>query len=90
MSLNKVLYLLKICTLMKKKVLSVLSLSVALWMNAQEKDSLNQKKIEEVVITGQSTCSSPLTNRYIRLMLLMQNRSKIWQNECCRGFESKS
>ena len=53
MSLNKVLYLLKICTLMKKKVLSVLSLSVALWMNAQEKDSLNQKKIEEVVITGQ-------------------------------------
>nr|WP_315033587.1 TonB-dependent receptor [uncultured Chryseobacterium sp.] len=38
---------------MKKKVLSALSLSVALWMNAQEKDSLNQKKIEEVVITGQ-------------------------------------
>lgn len=53
MSLNKVLYLSKICTLMKKKVLSVLSLSVALWVNAQEKDSLNQKKIEEVVITGQ-------------------------------------
>ncbi|MCJ8153814.1 TonB-dependent receptor [Chryseobacterium sp. SSA4.19] len=40
---------------MKKKVLSVLSLSTVLWMNAQEKDSLNQSKIEEVVITGQYT-----------------------------------
>lgn len=38
---------------MKKKVLSILSLSIAFWMNAQEKDSLNRKKIEEVVITGQ-------------------------------------
>lgn len=38
---------------MKKKVLSILSLSAVLWVNAQEKDSLNQKKIEEVVITGQ-------------------------------------
>ncbi|ASK32545.1 TonB-dependent receptor [Chryseobacterium sp. T16E-39] len=38
---------------MKKKVLSILSLSTVLWINAQEKDSLNQKKIEEVVITGQ-------------------------------------
>ncbi|MCW3161746.1 TonB-dependent receptor plug domain-containing protein [Chryseobacterium oryctis] len=38
---------------MKKKVLSVALLSVALWMDAQEKDSLNQLKIEEVVITGQ-------------------------------------
>lgn len=38
---------------MKKKVLSVLSLSIAFWMNAQEKDSLNKNKIEEVVITGQ-------------------------------------
>ncbi|MDN3694000.1 TonB-dependent receptor [Chryseobacterium tructae] len=38
---------------MKKKVLSILSLSIAVWMNAQEKDSLNQKKVEEVVITGQ-------------------------------------
>ena len=38
---------------MKKKVLSILSLSTVLWVNAQEKDSLNQKKIEEVVITGQ-------------------------------------
>lgn len=38
---------------MKKKVLSILSVSVVLWMNAQEKDSLGQKKIEEVVITGQ-------------------------------------
>lgn len=38
---------------MKKKVLSVLSLSLVFWMNAQEKDSLNRKKIEEVVITGQ-------------------------------------
>ncbi|AZA82929.1 TonB-dependent receptor [Chryseobacterium lactis] len=43
---------------MKKKVLSVLSLSVAFWMNAQEKDSLSQKKIEEVVITGQYTQQS--------------------------------
>lgn len=38
---------------MKKKVLSVLSLSIAFWVHAQEKDSLNQKKVEEVVITGQ-------------------------------------
>lgn len=38
---------------MKKKVLSILSLSVVLWINAQEKDSLNQKKIEDVIITGQ-------------------------------------
>ncbi|MBT2623442.1 MULTISPECIES: TonB-dependent receptor plug domain-containing protein [Chryseobacterium] len=38
---------------MKKKVLSILSLSTVLWMNAQEKDSLNQKQIEEVVVTGQ-------------------------------------
>ena len=38
---------------MKKKVLSILSLSVFFWMNAQEKDSLNQNKIEEVVVTGQ-------------------------------------
>ncbi|EJL69841.1 TonB-dependent receptor plug domain-containing protein [Chryseobacterium populi] len=43
---------------MKKKVLSILSLSVVLWINAQEKDSLNQKKIEEVVITGQYTQQS--------------------------------
>lgn len=38
---------------MKKKVLSILSLSTVFWINAQQKDSLNQKKIEEVVITGQ-------------------------------------
>lgn len=38
---------------MKKKVLSILSLSAVLWVNAQVKDSLQQKKIEEVVITGQ-------------------------------------
>ncbi|GAB0156789.1 TonB-dependent receptor [Chryseobacterium sp. Alg-005] len=38
---------------MKKKVLSVLSLSTVLWIHAQEKDTLSQKKIEEVVITGQ-------------------------------------
>ncbi|WP_326982890.1 TonB-dependent receptor [Chryseobacterium sp. MYb264] len=38
---------------MKKKVLSLLSLSAVLWVNAQEKDSLQQKNIEEVVITGQ-------------------------------------
>lgn len=38
---------------MKKKALSILSLSTVIWMNAQERDSLNQKKIEEVVITGQ-------------------------------------
>lgn len=43
---------------MKKKVLSVVSLSAVFWMNAQEKDSLNQKKIEEVVITGQYTQQS--------------------------------
>ena len=30
-----------------------MSLSAIFWINAQEKDSLNQKKIEEVVITGQ-------------------------------------
>lgn len=38
---------------MKKKMLSIVSLSALVWVNAQEKDSLNQKKIEEVVITGQ-------------------------------------
>ncbi|MBV8325423.1 TonB-dependent receptor [Chryseobacterium sp.] len=38
---------------MKKKVLTVLSLSIAFWMNAQQKDSLNKKNIDEVVITGQ-------------------------------------
>lgn len=38
---------------MKKKVCSLVSLSSIFWINAQEKDSLNQKKIEEVVITGQ-------------------------------------
>ncbi|MCD0477328.1 TonB-dependent receptor [Chryseobacterium sp. LC2016-29] len=38
---------------MKKKVLSIVLLSTVFWINAQEKDSLNQKKIEEVVITGQ-------------------------------------
>lgn len=38
---------------MKKKVLSILSLSTILWVNAQEKDSLKQKAIDEVVITGQ-------------------------------------
>lgn len=34
-------------------MLSIVSLSALVWVNAQEKDSLNQKKIEEVVITGQ-------------------------------------
>lgn len=43
---------------MKKKVLTVLSLSIAFWMNAQQKDSLNQKNIDEVVITGQYTQQS--------------------------------
>ncbi len=43
---------------MKKKVLSILSLSAVLWVNAQEKDSLNQKKIDEVVVTGQYTQQS--------------------------------
>ena len=38
---------------MKKKVLSVITLSAGFWMHAQDRDSLNQKKIEEVVITGQ-------------------------------------
>lgn len=43
---------------MKKKVLSILSLSAALWMNAQKKDSLKQNSIEEVVVTGQYTQQS--------------------------------
>lgn len=43
---------------MKKKVLSILSLSAVLWVNAQEKDSLNQKRIEEIVVTGQYTQQS--------------------------------
>ncbi|SHM07818.1 TonB-dependent receptor plug domain-containing protein [Chryseobacterium polytrichastri] len=43
---------------MKKKALSILSLSTVLWMNAQERDSLKQKKIEEVVVTGQYTQQS--------------------------------
>lgn len=34
-------------------MLSILSLSVVLWVNAQEKDSLKQKTIDEVIITGQ-------------------------------------
>lgn len=38
---------------MKKKLLSVLSLSAVFYAHSQEKDSLNQTKIEEVVITGQ-------------------------------------
>lgn len=38
---------------MKKKLLSILSLSAVLYGHAQEKDSVNQTKIEEVVITGQ-------------------------------------
>lgn len=38
---------------MKKKLLSILSLSAVLYVHSQEKDSLNQTKIEEVVITGQ-------------------------------------
>ncbi|WEK70074.1 MAG: TonB-dependent receptor plug domain-containing protein [Candidatus Chryseobacterium colombiense] len=40
---------------MEKKILSIVSLSALVWVNAQEKDSLHQKKIEEVVITGQYT-----------------------------------
>lgn len=48
----------KIFELMKKKVLSILSLSTIFWVNAQEKDSLDQKKIEEVVLTGQYTQQS--------------------------------
>ncbi|WP_415326509.1 TonB-dependent receptor plug domain-containing protein [Chryseobacterium sp. MMS23-Vi53] len=43
---------------MKKKVLSILSLSTILWVNAQENDSLKSKKIEEVVVTGQYTQQS--------------------------------
>lgn len=38
---------------MKKKVITVLSLSITFWMNAQQKDSLNKNNIDEVVITGQ-------------------------------------
>lgn len=43
---------------MKKKVLSILSLSAICWISAQEQDSLKQKKIEEVVVTGQYTQQS--------------------------------
>lgn len=43
---------------MEKKILSIVSLSALVWVNAQEKDSLHQKKIEEVVITGQYTQQS--------------------------------
>ncbi|UFH32052.1 TonB-dependent receptor [Chryseobacterium sp. C-71] len=43
---------------MKKKVLSIVLLSSIFLVNAQEKDSLNQKKIEEVVLTGQYTQQS--------------------------------
>ncbi|WP_412850481.1 TonB-dependent receptor plug domain-containing protein [Chryseobacterium sp. PMSZPI] len=43
---------------MKKKVLSILSLSAICWVNAQEQDSLTHKKIEEVVVTGQYTQQS--------------------------------
>ncbi|MCY0968071.1 TonB-dependent receptor plug domain-containing protein [Chryseobacterium wangxinyae] len=38
---------------MKKNMLSLVSLSAIFMVSAQEKDSLSQKKIEEVVITGQ-------------------------------------
>lgn len=38
---------------MKKKMITVLSLSITFWMNAQQKDSLNKNNIDEVVITGQ-------------------------------------
>ncbi|WP_162086655.1 TonB-dependent receptor plug domain-containing protein [Chryseobacterium aquaeductus] len=43
---------------MKKKVFSVALLSSIFWMDGQEKDSLNQKSIEEVVVTGQYTQQS--------------------------------
>ncbi|PZU06547.1 MAG: TonB-dependent receptor, partial [Chryseobacterium sp.] len=43
---------------MEKKILSIVSLSALVWVHAQEKDSLHQKKIEEVVITGQYTQQS--------------------------------
>lgn len=43
---------------MKKKVLSILSLSAICWINAQEQDSIKNKKIEEVVVTGQYTQQS--------------------------------
>lgn len=39
-------------------MLSIVSLSTIFWINAQENDSLSQKKIEEVVITGQYTQQS--------------------------------
>mgnify|MGYP003613473761 FL=1 len=38
---------------MKKKILSLLVLSGIMTVYAQKKDSLNQKNIQEVVITGQ-------------------------------------
>lgn len=43
---------------MKKKLLSVLALTMILWMNAQKKDSVKLEKIEEVVLTGQYTQQS--------------------------------
>ena len=43
---------------MKKKLLSTLSLSAILYAHAQEKDSLSQTKIDEVVLTGQYTQQS--------------------------------
>ncbi len=43
---------------MKKKVLSILSLSSIFLVNAQQQDSLKHKKIEEVVVTGQYTQQS--------------------------------
>ncbi|CAH0159774.1 TonB-dependent receptor [Chryseobacterium sp. Bi04] len=43
---------------MKKKVLSILSLSAIFLVSAQQQDSLKQKKIEEVVVTGQYTQQS--------------------------------
>lgn len=51
--LNKVLYLSKIFFLMKKKVLSILALSAITSVYSQKNDSVNQKNIDEVVITGQ-------------------------------------
>lgn len=43
---------------MKKKLLSVLALTMILWMDAQKKDSVKLEKIEEVVLTGQYTQQS--------------------------------
>ncbi|WP_238555586.1 hypothetical protein [Chryseobacterium sp. P1-3] len=68
---------------MKKKVLSILSLSIAFWISAQEKDSLNQKKIEEVVITGQYVQKSINKSIYKVEVIDEQQIKKYGSYQCC-------